>query len=84
MREQVCTTSPQADGQRLHKLWVSPPTLPQVVFATRGLGTTRAFVRNLSAFIAQAFTHAVYVNNNDSSGLIHTIHNPNNKYYKGE
>lgn len=80
----VFTTSSQLGRQRLHKLWVSTGTLPQVVFATACLRTTLSFVRSLSESVTQPYALLFYVNNGSADVFIHTIHSPNNSYSKGE
>lgn len=80
----VFTTRSKASGQHLHKLWVNALVYPQVVFVTGRLRTSSGFVSSLSERLAQLYALLFYAFYAGISLFIHTIHSPNNKYYKGE
>lgn len=78
------TSCSRMGAQCLHKLWLSIPTSPQVVFATGRLRTSPGFVSNLSERLAQLYALLFYAFYAGINLFIHTVHSPNNKYYKGE
>ena len=77
-------TSSQPYGNSLHKLWVNNLTLPQVVFATQGLGINTRFVRNLCQPLTQACAQVIYTFNTSVLLVFPLMHRTNNNYYKGE
>lgn len=55
-----------------------------VVFATNVLSITKPFIRTFSEFVSQAYTLLDVVFNRWVLVFVHTIHTPNNRYYKGD
>ena len=80
----VLISSSQAQGIVAHNLWENQPDYPQAVSKPITMGTTWAFMRSLCQFVAQVYTTAFYTNYRAGVEVLHTIHTPNNKYYKGD
>ena len=78
------TSCSRTGVQCLHKLWLSTPTSPQVVFATGRLRTSPKFVSSFSERLAQLCALIFYAFHEEIRLFIHAVHSPNNKYYKGE
>lgn len=81
---ELCIACAGSSGKRLEKPWVSSLGLPQVVFATSGLGTNSLVMSSLSERFTQVCApifdtlHAVNVS------FIHPFHSLNNMNYKKE
>lgn len=73
-------SSRKALGKMVDK-WVS---YAHVVFATNTLGIISGFMRTFSEFVPQTYTLVIFVFNRWTLVFVHTIHTPNNRYYKGD
>lgn len=74
----------RAGAKCLYKLGATTRAFPQVVLAASFLRISPGFVSSLSERLAQLYALLFYAFYNETSLFIHTIHSPNNKYYKGE
>ena len=80
----ICVNTVQVLFNKIGQVVDKCVSYPHVVFATLGLGTNSPFLRSLSDYSTQTCALVAQEINGVVLVIIHTIHSPNNNYYKGD